>query len=435
MTERADRRQIWLASLALFVVTAGFTAIRTGRDALYLAGDGLYGLPKAYMATAALSVPQATAMLWLLPRLGTHKTRMLVLGAILAITTAYWALAVPGGSPLMTVFFFVVPLVFSVVFSMVWLLGTELTDHLPRSEAATAFSRLGASSIVGGLAGGVIARSAGPLIGPRSLLFTGLVLTALATAIVVVVHNNQPAPPVRIDPSSVAPNPTMGSSLKQPGVWLLVFIAMAAAITGIFVDFQFYLAAAGESSEDNTVYFANVYLVLSGASLLLQLVVAPWLQRVAGVRRSLLVLPLALVGGASAVFVIGTLLARAGLRVVEGGIKAGVHRTTWEQAFLRYPKENRAATKVLVDGLGARIAEGLAGLVLQLWLILASQGASYSELNAPWIARVLAIWVTLALILSAALWVILSMVLSSSLRRDEIKEEEGFAPRAPLPDS
>src|SRR4030095_6378114 len=106
-----DRRRPWAVALVLFTLTAAFAVIRTGRDALYLVGDGLLGVPRAYVAIAILSIPQATAMLWLLGRGGAPPARMLVLGMLLAITAVYWFLAEPGASPAMTVCFFMVPLV------------------------------------------------------------------------------------------------------------------------------------------------------------------------------------------------------------------------------------------------------------------------------------------------------------------------------------
>jgi hypothetical protein len=434
MTDREGRRT-GLAALALFVLTAGFITIKTGRDALYLQGDGLFGLPKAYIATAVLSIPQAAWMLWMLAKLGPRVARVVVMVAVITIVTTYYALAQPGASIAMTTFFFLVPLIFSVAFSIVWLLGTELLEPVADEKKAKAFSRLGAASIVGGLTGGAIARVLGPPLGPRTLLLIGAALVATALAVVIVAHRTFPA----TLEARMTEDRKMGSltrTLRFPNVLLLLGIAMAAAMTGIFVDFQFYLGAVG--GEDITAYFANVYLVLSGASLALQLFVAPYIQRVIGVRGSLLVLPVALFGGASVVIFVGTVLARSGLRVMEGGLKAGVHRTTWEQAYLTFPKARRAHTKVMVDGLGARIAEGLAGVMLHFWLLFASQGRGFSELSAPWVAAVSAIWVTIALVFSAMVWVLLTAILARRLRREPataMTDDSLSYLQAPLPDS
>ncbi|MEM9493094.1 MAG: hypothetical protein AAGC55_28350, partial [Myxococcota bacterium] len=54
-----------LPAAALFLLTAAFMVIRTGRDALYFQEDGLLSLPTAYMAIAVLSIPQAMVVLQL----------------------------------------------------------------------------------------------------------------------------------------------------------------------------------------------------------------------------------------------------------------------------------------------------------------------------------------------------------------------------------
>lgn len=431
-----ESRRTTLPALALFLLTAGFIAIRTGRDALYLQGDGLFGLPKAYIATAVLSIPQAALMLWMLAKLGPRTARVLVLAAVVVVVGAYWTVAESGASPLMTTFFFLVPLVFSIAFSIVWLLGAELLEPLDARASANSFSRLGASSIIGGVMGGVIARTCGPWLGPRALLLIGLTLIVATVLVVTSAHGAFPA--VRQARLQTDRSPKrMFDTMRYPGVRLLLGISMAAAMTGIFVDFQFYLGAVGGDGQDITAYFANVYLMLSGVSLVLQLFVAPFVQRLIGVRGSLLVLPVALFGGAAVVIFIGTVLARSGLRVMEGGLKAGVHRTTWEQAYLAFPKEQRAETKVMVDGLGARVAEGLAGVMLHFWLLFASQGHGFSAMSAPWVAAVSATWITVALVFCALVWVVLTGLLARRLRHQAPSpaSDVAIAMQAPLPDS
>ncbi len=90
--------------------------------------------------------------------------------------------------------------------------------------------------------------------------------------------------------------------------------------------------------------------------------------------------------------------------------------------------------KVLVDGLGARVAEGIAGLLLQSWLLF----AGLEQMHITWVATVSAIWVTMLLIATALVWLALSMLLARRLRaepRDAASSDEGLVVRAPLPDS
>ena len=63
---RAGARTAWVAT-ALGLLTAAFVIGKTGRDALYFQGRGLYDLPRAYMAIAFLALPMASVVLLTMP--------------------------------------------------------------------------------------------------------------------------------------------------------------------------------------------------------------------------------------------------------------------------------------------------------------------------------------------------------------------------------
>jgi hypothetical protein len=402
------------AAAPILLLAAAFITLKTGRDALYISGDGLLALPRAYLAQAALSIPQAAGVLWLLRRFGARTARLVVLAALVALALTYFACAEPGGSWLMTLFFFLVPLGFSVGFSTTWLLGAELLESLAPRDAARAFSLVGAASILGSAAGAVVARVSGPTLGARSLLLFGCGLVALAIVAVVSTQRTF-SRGVRVDARAELPRTPAMVVISRSEVRWLMAASMAAAITGVLVDFQFYVVAVGGSPATNTVFFANVYLVLAGVSLLLQLLVAPGLQRRFGVRRSLFVVPSLVLLVASTVLVRSSVAMRTGLRIVEGGLKAGLYRTTWEQTFLRLRPEHRTRAKVVVDGLAARLAEGLAGLALLIWVEFATLGHGAEGMGARWVAEVSATWITLGLTLSAAVWLSLVWALRRRL--------------------
>jgi ATP/ADP translocase len=79
-----------------------------------------------------------------------------------------------------------------------------------------------------------------------------------------------------------------------------------------------------------------------------------------------MVLPAALLGGGTALLVSMATTVRALVRVVEGGLKSSVHRTSWEQTYLPIARSDRPVAKVVVDGAAARIAEGMAAGALYL---------------------------------------------------------------------
>src|SRR3972149_12144054 len=116
----------------------------------------------------------------------------------------------------------------------------------------------------------------------------------------------------------------------------LLSISMLGALAGLLIDFQFYAAAAsaGMGSKGNASFFANFYILLNFSSLLLQLFATPKIQDKVVLRGGLMVLPVALIGGATFVTAAATALSRSVLRVTGGGLRSSVHPSIWEQAFI-----------------------------------------------------------------------------------------------------
>lgn len=73
----------------------------------------------------------------------------------------------PGGGVLMTSFFTLVPVAYGVLFSLAWLLGADLLDHRTSGERTTFYSRTGAASLAGGVAGALVARFLASLVEPN----------------------------------------------------------------------------------------------------------------------------------------------------------------------------------------------------------------------------------------------------------------------------
>ena len=87
-----------------------------------------------------------------------------------------------------------------------------------------------------------------------------------------------------------------------------------------------------------------------------------------------------------------TAFSLAVLRVTEGGLRSSVHRSIWEQAFIPVDSSERSFVKIAVDGVGARIAEGIGAGALYVWVQnVAPGGVVTAPLNTNWMA-----WLTLA---------------------------------------
>ncbi|HLN84794.1 MAG TPA: Npt1/Npt2 family nucleotide transporter, partial [Candidatus Binatia bacterium] len=159
---------------------------------------------------------------------------------------------------------------------------------------------------------------------------------------------------------------------------------------------QFYAAAASASmgSKGNANFFANFYILLNFSSLLLQLFATPKIQDKVGLRGGLMVLPFALVGGATFATAAATAFSRSVLRVTEGGLRSSVHRSIWEQAFIPVDSTERSSVKIAVDGIAARIAEAIGAVAILVWLKkVVTNGVIHMPLDTRWISWLLLITV------------------------------------------
>ncbi len=359
-------------ALSLFLLTAAFIVTKTGRDALYFAqSDGLRQLPVAYLGIAILSVPAAQGTLGLMRWLGPRRARVASLAIMAAVQLIIYAVVRPGGGWGMTLIFILLPLLYGVLLSLAWLLGADLLDMAPRHVLARLYSTMGASSLLGGITGAALARNLASAIDPRSYLLLGvcgLLLTALVNA---TAHRVFPVIRMRSLSDLPVPSTAGGEMPSTPSlllllgdryVALLAAIALLGSIVGVLIEFQFYASNAGRATVAKT--FADFYLWLNGAALVLQVFVTPALQRRVGVHGSLFALPLSLVGAATVALATGSAAARAGLRIAEGGIKSSVHRSNWEQSYLPVDRASRAPVKLLVDGMAARMGESIAAVLL-----------------------------------------------------------------------
>jgi hypothetical protein len=386
-------------------MTAAFIIAKTGRDALFFQGKGIFQLPVATMTIAAASLPLAIIFVKAMKTWGARPARvgiMLLAALILALCAPFLR---AGDSALLFNIFIFIPSIFGIMFASLWLLASDLFEQTAKPLAARSFSRIAASSLAGGILGGFIAKALVPLVEPQWLVFLGGLMIVGVAGLVVGTHrcfptSIVPKTPVKHKPSGyIAP-------LTNPYALTLMLIAMTGALAGLLIDVQFYISATSASmgSKGNANFFANFYIMLNFSSLLLQLFAAPKIQEKIGIRGGLMVLPFALVGGASFASAAATAFSLSVLRVTEGGLRSSIHRSIWEQAFIPVDSGERSVVKLAVDGIGARIAEGIAAVGLYFWVQRAAPGGVVTKpLDTAWMA-----WVTLATVI---VWLLITQKL------------------------
>ncbi len=388
----ADRLKMIYPAVAIGLMTAAFIIAKTGRDALFFQGKGIFQLPVAAMMLAAASLPLAMLFVKVMKTWGARPARiaiMLFAAVVIGLAAPFLQ---PGDSPLLFNVFIFIPAVFGIIFASLWLLAADIFENTPKPQAAHAFSRIGASSLCGGMLGGFVAKGLGPYLQPKWLILIGALIILAVTALVAAIHRKFPSNIV----VNKGDNKNSGylAPLSNPYALTLLLIAMTGALAGLLIDVQFYISAtsAAMGSKGNANFFANFYIMLNFGSLLLQLFATPKIQEKIGVRGGLMVLPFALIGGASFATAAATAFSLSVLRVTEGGLRSSVHRSIWEQAFIPVDSSDRSVVKLAVDGIGARVAEGIAAVALYIWVQrVAPGGIVAGPLDTRWMA-----WLTLA---------------------------------------
>jgi AAA family ATP:ADP antiporter len=395
--------------LGVFILTAAVTLAKTGRDALYFQQGGLYDLPNAYLGMALLSVPLGFLTIQLMRRIGTRRARLWVLSAMAAFLFFYSEVVAPGGGAFMTVLYMLVPLTIGLAFALCFLLAADLLEGATAVQLGRAYSIIGASSIAGGLVGGLVGRLGASHWEPRRLILLGAL--AVTASLVVVARTQLQFPASLAKAGRRAAGRRLGDVcgvLRQRYVVLLLLTGMATALVGLLVEFRFYVAAAtsGNDPRQNASLFASIYLALNAAALVVQLVITPRLQKAVGVHGSLLVLPAAVLGGATTLLASTSLFAPSLLRTLEAGLRSSIHRASWEQSYLPIAPAQRANAKLIVDGMAGHLGEGVIALVLLAWLRLVVGGRPLVGQDASSITYLLLaasmVWVALARALGGA---------------------------------
>jgi ATP/ADP translocase len=417
-----ERQKTLLPALGLGLLTTAFIVAKTGRDALFFQGSGgLLQLPPVYINIAAASLPLALIFVKAMKVWGARPARIGILSLTAVVMAAAAPFLKPGDNTLLLIMFMFIPAIFGLVFASMWLLASDIFEKTEKKAAAHAFSKIGAGTLAGGMVGGLISKALASYLDAKWLIFLGALLILAVIVIVSQIHRRFPT---NIAPKKADKKKTgFLTPLSNKYAIILLAISMTGALAGLLIDFQFYATAAGANmgTKGNASFFANFYILLNFSSLLLQLFATPKIQDKVGLRGGLMVLPLALIGGATFVTAAATALSRSVLRVTEGGLRSSVHRSIWEQAFLPVDSTDRSSVKIAVDGIAARIAEAIGAVAILLWLKQVAVGRVIPmPLNTNWVG-----WVTLV---TVAVWLLITQKMRVQIKTDRGEVKATAAP-------
>ncbi|RMF58479.1 MAG: hypothetical protein D6743_17635, partial [Calditrichaeota bacterium] len=283
-----------------------------------------------------------------------------------------------------------------------WLLANFLFNA---REAKRLFPFLTTCAILGGIAGGYIARFTVRLVGGTpNLAFFAMAFLGVTTVLMNLAWRSRTETP---KPGRKDRPVESGESFKVVGevfrliahsrhLALLVGIVAFTFMVVQIADFQFIAFASQEmSSTDDLTGFLGFWVSnLSILALIFQVLFANVIIRRFGVVATILFLPTILLLSSVWVFFSYGLVSILTLKIGDGAFRHSINKVGTELLYLPIPAEIKRKTKAFVDMFVDRFARGVAGVLLLVFYTKMGLSVSHISLIAVALA---AAWIALSL--------------------------------------
>lgn len=413
----AERRVAVAAFLTLFGILASHTVLETARDALFLARLPASQLPFMYLGMAAVAVAMAQVPARPLRRMLGRYGLQASLVSMAAVTAAFWAFPGSRGDWGLRALYIWGGLFGTLSALQLWL---ALGEIVTITQAKRLYQFVGVGSLLGAVAGGLVARAVSTQFSASALIPTSALL-ALATALGPAIWLRQPeeragetAAPLRW---TLREARTMIA--EQPYVTRLAGLMLVATVALTLADYVFKSeVAATVPKEQLGLFFATFNAALSALGLVAQLWLMGVLLRQVGLNRALWALPILLSLGALGVALGGGLAAALFLKAADGTLRYSVHKTGMELLFLPIPETLRARVKPAIDVFGQRGGQAIASIFILSELVM-GRGDSLLALAA---AVLCVVWIATAVELTPHY----VQMFRAALRHGSLREPAGM---------
>ena len=388
----ASRRAAGLLVCALaFVVLFGYALARPSTESLYLTVYGSKALPSVWLVVAATAVVvvglyNRAAARWPLGRVMIGS--IVASGAVLAILVAWHRLGVRAGSFLLYVW---KDVHIVVLLEALWSFANIV---FPSKTASWAYGVFCAAGSLGGIAGNLSVGAIAGRLGTTGALGLLAPVFALQIGLVVMLARaaGDPAPKARAR-ASLSDLRLLVES-RYLGFMLAMVGLVQLAVTLVDFVYNDAIAQAYPATDERTAVIGQVYAVIDGTSLVLQLGTG-LVMRVAGLRATLIGIP-AVLGAIVASFVVSPrFVLMAATKVASKAFDYSLFRAAKEMLYIPLDYAAKTRAKALVDMLTYRAAKGGASLLL---FGLVAVGATAAVL--PVTLVVIVVWGAVAVIVT-----------------------------------
>jgi len=348
----------------LFALMGGHAILETARDTLFLATLPASLLPWSYLAMALLTLLAAILNRGALQRFSRRRTLSLSLLVGAGINLAFFVLSSLAGSASSLLLFYIWTGLFAtIVVVQFWLL---LGDVLDLSQAKRVFTWIGAGGLIGATVGSAAAGVILMWFPAQSLLVAASIAFGVAALMPPLFSRNRKlasSVPAHANPSANVQN----AALLSTDAYLLRLLGFVLLGTLMFTGVDYVFKAIVSHSIPKAElgdFFSRYYAILNGCALVVQILVAPQLLRVAGVNRTLLIMPVLLLVTSLGFGFSAGLASALVLKGVDGSLRHSVNRTATEILYLPLAPAIRDRYKTLIEALGQRGGQALASLAI-----------------------------------------------------------------------
>jgi AAA family ATP:ADP antiporter len=404
-----DIRTAIRSAILLLLVVAGFVVLKTIRDATFLSHYSARVLP-TYMAwNTVVSALCATALIRVYRYVALR--RLLQAGLVLfAVGTILAWDHLPGHiSVKPTIFYLWVGIYGTIIPVQTWaLVSTQLSTR----QAKRSLGLIGSGGILGGIAGGVLARTFVNQWGVDSLFPCASLLIIFAAAICPSVSGSitESTPPAFVTTS------TAQQKIHYRYATLLFLIIIAGTVVSTFLDFQFkaYTQQQVMGEKNLARFLGSFYAYLGAASLAFQLFITPLVLRKIGITAGFSTMPILLLIGSIVFFKRRSFGSIVAVRGSEELLRHSLDRSSFEVIQLALPAHFKIKLKSLIETVGARASELIACLILVAFF---ASGELPVSILTEWNMLLLIVWFVCAVILGSYEY---PRLLREQLRREEV---------------
>jgi ATP:ADP antiporter, AAA family len=359
--EDGDSKPAIRGAILLFFIVAAFVVLKTIRDSLFLSIYPARLLPRYMAWNTLVSTGVAFSLLAVYKVVSLRRLLQAALLLFFVSILIVWE-GLPGHIHVKPTTFYVWTGVYGTIITVqAWsLVSTQLSAR----QGKRTLGFIGSGAILGGIAGGMLARTLAEEWGLQSLFPCAALLIAIAffacpAASGSLTESTPPAAPAQ---------PGKTKSRIRYALLLLMIVA-ASTIVSTFLDFQFkaYTQREYQSEKALAFFIGSFYAVLGVASLIFQLFITPFLLKRLGLAGGMAAMPLLLLLGSSAVYLRKTFAAVVTLRGSEELLRHSLDRSSFEALLMAIPAHHKIRLKSLVETIGNRAAE-LLGCLILIWL-------------------------------------------------------------------